>query len=70
MIKLTAKYNEDKNELDWKYNAKRTHALEHLCVIWNLIDIVLEKTPDITEKELLNMIKNRKKYIEEIGGEK
>ena len=66
MIKIKAKFNKDNDKLEWNYKIKNTNAMEHICVIWNLFDIILEKTPEISEKELIELIKKRKKYAEEL----
>lgn len=66
MIKIKAKFDIDNQKLNWKYKTKNTNTIEHLTVIWNLIDIILEEQEQITEKELLDMIKNRKKFMIEM----
>lgn len=66
MIKIKANLDVDSSRMKWKYKSKKTNSLEHLCIIWNLFDTILEKTPQITEKDLIEMIINRKRYVEEL----
>ena len=69
MIKIKASFDFKTKKFEWNYKTRKTNTLEHLCAVWNLCDEILDNTPDITEKELLDMIKNRRKYLEEIKGE-
>lgn len=64
MIKIKAKINDD-DVFDIQYDVQETCALENLAVISYLVNIILEKDDNITEKEIINFIKKRNKYMKE-----
>ena len=66
MIKIKAKYDIDKQIYDWTYKAKHTNTMENLATIWNLIEKILENDEYINEDDLIELIKNRKKYMIEM----
>lgn len=67
MIKIKAKLDVKNNTLNWNYKGKKTNSLENICVIWNLMDNILANNSELTENDLLEIFKNRKKYIEDLG---
>lgn len=69
MIKIKANFDVKNESFDWTYKGKNTNTLENLCVIWNLIEGILRNNDEITEKDVMEMIKDRRKYMAEIGVE-
>ena len=64
MIKIKAEVKNDEGfEVD--YEVEKTTTLEHLLLISRLVDTILENQKDISEKEIIKFIKNRRKYMEE-----
>lgn len=66
MIKIKAKYDEQKNVFSVKYNDKKTFTLEHIALIEYLCETILENDEDMTMKKIFDLVKTIKKNKEVI----
>ena len=46
MIKIETEYDNDLDQLTWKYENKHSHTLEHLTVIQSLFDLIIKNDPN------------------------
>ena len=69
MIKIKAKYDEKNDIFNYNYKIKNSNTIEHLAIIWKLIDAIIDNDKNIDEKTIIKMIKDRKKYMETIEGD-
>lgn len=45
MIKVETQYDNDLDQLTWKYECENSHTMEHLAVIQNLFDLIIKNDP-------------------------
>ena len=64
MIKVETKVNDDVFSV--QYEAQNTSSMEHLMLISNLIEKILENTDDVKEKDIIKFIKNRQKFFDKL----
>lgn len=69
MIRIKAKYDEINDIFNYDYKIKNSNTIEHLAIIWKLIDTIIDNDKNIDEKTIIKMIKDRKKYMETIEGD-
>ncbi len=67
MIKIKAKFNSKDETFKCNYKINKSNTIEHLAVIWRLIDSIIDNDENIDEATIIKMIKDRKKYMERIG---
>lgn len=60
MIKIKAKYDEEKNVFSVKYDTKKTFTLENIALIEFLCETILENDEDMTIKEIFDLVKTIK----------
>lgn len=70
MIKINTNYDNDTDRFTWDYSTKHSNTMEHLAVIQNLCDAIIEndkyfkKYKDIFKE--VEKIKNAVEKIEEV----
>lgn len=64
MIKVETKVNDDTFSI--KYEAENTSSMEHLMLISNLMDKILENNKEVKEKDIIKFIKNRQKFFDKL----
>lgn len=66
MIKIKAKYDEQKNVFSVKCNSKKTFTLENIALIEYLCEEILENDKDMTMKKIFDLVKTIKNHKEVI----
>lgn len=46
MIKIETQYDNEIDQLTWKYECENSHTMEHLAVIQSLFDLIIKNDPD------------------------
>lgn len=46
MIKIETQYDNEIDQLTWKYECENSHTMEHLAVIQSLFDIIIKNDPN------------------------
>ena len=65
MLKIKAKYDEKTNNFNIIQDAKNANFTEYFGVINALMDEILTQIDILDEEKLIEIIKNRKKYVEQ-----
>ena len=66
MIKIKAKYDEQKNVFSVKCDSKKTFTLENIALIEYLCEEILENDEDMTMKKIFDLVKTIKENKEVI----
>ena len=66
MIKIKAKYDEEKNVFSVKCDSIKTFTLEHIALIEYLCEAILENDDNMTMKEIFELVETIKKNKEVI----
>lgn len=66
MIKIKAKYDEEKNVFSVKCDSKKTFTFEHVALIEYLCEAILENDDNMTMKEIFELVETIKKNKEVI----
>ena len=66
MIKIKAKYDEEKNVFNVKCDTIKTFTLEHIALIEYLCETILENDDNMTMKEIFKLVETIKKNREVI----
>ena len=46
MIKIETQYDNEIDQLTWKYECENSHTMEHLAVIQSLFDLIIKNDPN------------------------
>lgn len=66
MIKIKAKYDEEKNVFNVKCDSIKTFTLEHIALIEYLCETILENDEKITMEEIFDLVKTLRNHKEVI----
>lgn len=66
MIKIKAKYDEQKNVFSVKCDSTKTFTLEHIALIEYLCETILENDEKITMEEIFDLVKTIRNHKEVI----
>ena len=65
MIKIKTKYGKETDDFELNYHCKKSHTMEHLCLIERLVYIILKNDEDMTVNEIFKLVKEMRKINEE-----
>lgn len=68
MIKIKTDYDKEQDKLSWNYESKKSNTMEHLAVIQNLFDLIIQNDIFLdTYEEVFNEVKRVKQAVEKAG---